>query len=462
MQIDYAITAAELKPAVARMFALAAGKTLRLQTRWNLADGAPVVTAAGRYMGRNWTQWTQGFAYGNALLCFDATGERALLVAGREGTRRHMAEHVTHMGVHDHGFNTMSTYGQLRRLALQGRFRASADEVELCDLAIKASGAVQAARWTPLAEGAGYIHSFNGAHSLFIDTMRTLRVCAVAHVLGHALLGEQDRRISLLGRLLTHAQTSARYNVYFGEGRDAYDPHALRGRTVHEAIFNPASGVFRCPSTQQGYSPFTTWTRGLAWAMLGFAEQLEFVQALPEAAFAGESMAKLEAVALMQTTARACCDFYREHGSALDGICYWDTGAPGMAKLGAWQERAADPFNQHEPVDASASAIGAQGLIRLGTALGDAGYLQAGLTVAKVLLAEPYLSVGADHEGVLLHSIYHRPNGWDYVAPGAAIPYGESSMWGDYHLLELGLLLNRVADGRYYTFFDGLKGLEAR
>ena len=62
-------------------------------------------------------------------------------------------------------------------------------------------------------------------------------------------------------------------------------PKALRGRTVHEAIFNTASGSFRCPSSQQGYSPFSTWTRGLAWAMLGFAEELEFIRALPEKEF---------------------------------------------------------------------------------------------------------------------------------------------------------------------------------
>src|SRR5690606_30793694 len=86
-------------------------------------------------------------------------------------------------------------------------------------------------------------------------------------------MAEQDERISLRGRAVQHALNTARYNVYYGEGRDAYD---VRGRTAHEAIFNTASGVFRCPNSQQGFSPFSTWTRGLAWAILGFAEQLEF------------------------------------------------------------------------------------------------------------------------------------------------------------------------------------------
>ena len=103
--------------------------------------------------------------------------------------------------------------------------------------------------------------------------------------------------------------------------------------------------------------------------------------------------------------------------------------------------QSADPYNDYEPVDASASAIAAQGLLRLGHLLGNETYTQAGLTVAARLLQEPYLSIQPDHEGLLLQSIYHHPNGWDYIPPGAKVPCGESSMWGDYHLLELCLLI---------------------
>jgi len=65
-----------------------------------------------------------------------------------------------------------------------------------------------------------------------------------------------------------HADTNATYNVYFGKGRDAYD---VRGRVAHESVFNVTDRSYRCPSSQQGYSPFTTWTRGLAWVLLGYA-----------------------------------------------------------------------------------------------------------------------------------------------------------------------------------------------
>ena len=244
----------------------------------SVADGAPVFTVGGSYTARSWTQWTQGFQYGNALLCFELGGDEELLTLARRHVVADMAEHLTHTGVHDHGFNNISTYGNLRRLMLAGRIASNEWELRFYELALKVSGAVQAARWTSLPNGLGYIHSFNGSHSLFIDTIRTLaRLRHRASAWATRLLGEQDKRVNLLGRLLAHAETSAQYNIYYGEGRDRYDVPELRGRTAHEAIFNPASGAFRCPSSQQGYSPFTTWTRGLAWAMLGFAEQLEFV-----------------------------------------------------------------------------------------------------------------------------------------------------------------------------------------
>ena len=81
----------------------------------------------------------------------------------------------------------------------------------------RVSGAVQARRWTPIP-GGGFIYSFNGAHSLFVDTIRTLRALALSHVLGHRLLEEQDAPVNLLERLLMHARATAEYSVYLRQG----------------------------------------------------------------------------------------------------------------------------------------------------------------------------------------------------------------------------------------------------
>jgi hypothetical protein len=456
LKIDTSLDARKLLPAVTRLWELSGPKILRLQSSWDPSRGTPVFTVNGAYTSRGWTEWTQGFQFGSALLQFDATGDRAFLDLGRDATVRQMAGHVSHTGVHDHGFNNISTYGNLHRLMREGIIPFDAWEERFYEMALKVSGAVQAARWTDLGNDAGFISSFNGPHSLFADTVRSLRSLAVAHRFGHVLMGEKDSRISLLHRLIRHAESTAAFNVYFGEGRDVYD---VRGRVAHESIFNIRDGSYRCPSTQQGYSPFSTWTRGLAWILCGYAEELEFLDTLPGEAFSLEG-GKEKVLALFLRVAEATADFYVDQ-SPTDGIPYWDTGAPGLARMGDYLSRPSDPFNGHEPVDSSAAVIAAQGFLLLGRYLKGKGKsaegaarTAAGLTIARNAFGEPYLSSAPSHDGLILHSVYHRPNGWDAVPAGRKIPAGEATMWGDYHARELALMLGREAEGKPpYRFF---------
>jgi hypothetical protein len=193
--------------------------------------------------------------------------------------------------------------------------------------------------------------------------------------------------------------------------------------------------------------------------MTGFAEELELLEKMPEEELSGIGE-KATIEKMMLKGAKATCDFYIENTPTC-GIPYWDTGAPNLHKLGDYLNRPAEPYNSWEPVDSSAAAIGSQGLLRLGKYLlkkGDkqAGekYWQAGLTVIKSLLSEPYLSTNKNHQGLILHSIYHQPNGWDNIPEGQKIACGESSMWGDYHAREVALYLQRIINNEdYYTFF---------
>ena len=261
MKINAELRAVDLKGNIERLWEASAEKILAIDRHEIAGAGAPVFTIDGKYTARGWTEWTQGFVYGSALLQFDAHGDEAFLRLGRDRTFARMASHITHVGVHDHGFNNVSTYGNLWRLMGEGRIPEDGGERDFYELALKCSGAVQAARWTFINNGEGFIHSFNGPHSLFADTIRSLRALALSHQLGHVLMGERDERISLLRRLVEHARTTGKWSVYYGSGRDAYD---VRGRVAHESIFNVSDGSYRCPGTQQGWSPFSTWTRGLA------------------------------------------------------------------------------------------------------------------------------------------------------------------------------------------------------
>jgi len=459
MKINPNISPADLRTKLNTFWNLSGQKIIAIEKSTDPGKASPVFTIQGKYTSRGWTEWTQGFQYGSALLQYDATGDTTFLDIGRKKTVEVMAPHVSHTGVHDHGFNNVSTYGNLLRLLKEGRIDYNGWEKNFYELALKISGAIQASRWTKIKDG-GFIYSFNGPHSLFVDTIRSCRVLAISHVLGHFLQEENDKRVNLLERMIKHAKATAEYSIYYGEERDMYD---VPGRTAHESIFNVKDGNYRCPNTQQGYSPFSTWTRGLAWAMCGFAEELEFIETIKNEEleeFGGRKIIE----SFLLKAAIATCDFYIKN-TPVDGIPYWDAGAPGLEKLGDYLNRQADPFNDFEPVDSSAAAIGAQGLLRLGHYLEKKGetesgeqYWQAGLTILEALFDKPYLSKDPNHQGLILHSIYHHPNGWDFVPEGSKIPNGESSMWGDYHAREVALYLQKIINNEpYYTFFNCVK-----
>jgi len=457
--INTQIKTEDLSSKLTEFWKLSGEKILAIQNEYNENQGSPVYTRNGKYTTRGWTEWTQGFQFGSALLQFDACQEQSFLDYGRKKTLALMAPHISHIGVHDHGFNNVSTYGNLLRMMKEGTIPSLEWEKNFYELALKISGAVQASRWTSIKNNGGFIHSFNGSHSLFVDTVRSCRALVLSHRLGHTFQAEGDLKINLLERAFKHIEATANYSVFYGEGRDIYDKN---GRTAHECIFNVKDGNYRCPNSQQGYTGFSTWTRGLAWAMCGFAEQLEFLDTLAEEDFT-EFGEKSYFKALMLKAAKATCDFYIENTPTC-GIPYWDTGAPNLHKLEDYLNQKADPFNDNEPVDSSAAAIAAQGLLRLGTILKKENnlidgerYWQTGLTVMDTLLQEPYLSTDKNHQGLLLHTIYHHPNGWDFVPENSKIPYGESCMWGDYHLREAALYLQKTINNQtYYTFFNCL------
>lgn len=455
MKLDHSISLERVAQQLPRFWELSGQKIKSIESTFDTQKGAPVFTEKGIYVTRGWTEWTQGFQFGSAILQFDATGDDTFLEIGRKNTIEKMAPHLTHIGVHDHGFNNVSTYGNLLRLIREGKIQGTFWEEEFYKLALKVTGAVQATRWTKIPTG-GFIYSFNGPHSLFVDTIRSCRALVVSHQLGHVLQGENDRRISLIERAIQHLLSTVRFSIFYGKGRDSYD---ISGRTAHEIIFNTNDGNYRCPNSQQGYTGFSTWTRGLAWAICGLGETLEILDRLNPEDYQGV-ISKADLIQELTQAALATSEFYLAN-TPTDGIPYWDTGAPNLHRMGDYLHRPADPFNAFEPVDSSAACIAAQGLIRIGNSLKDhhtetaQRFIQAGIQLASVLFSEPYLSVDPNHQGLVLHSIYHQPNGWDFVPEQGKVAHGESSMWGDYHARELALLLHRMANQEtYYSYLN--------
>ena len=251
IRTDVSITAEALLPQIEVVWGLSASKIDLLTGGRSTGDGSPVFTVRGRYTSKGWTEWTQGFEFGSALLQFDATNEQRFLDFGRSKTRAVMAGHITHMGVHDHGFNNISTYGNLRRLILERRFAPDPAELDFCELALKCSGAVQARRWTPTAEGGGFIRS-TGAFA-FADTMRSLRSLSLAHKLGHTLFKNRTRGFAAVENGCSR-QTTARHAVSTGG-----PTHMMCAGSSTSAYSTSTMGYFA--EQPASYSAFSTWTR---------------------------------------------------------------------------------------------------------------------------------------------------------------------------------------------------------
>src|SRR5437773_7444442 len=121
IKINTTLQPSDLTVKLKRFWQLSAEKINLIEKNYDVSKGSPVFTINGNYTTRGWTEWTQGFQYGSLILQFDATGENQLLQLAKKKTVEAMAPHASHIGVHDHGFNNVSTYGNLLRLMKESK-----------------------------------------------------------------------------------------------------------------------------------------------------------------------------------------------------------------------------------------------------------------------------------------------------------------------------------------------------
>ncbi len=82
MNITNTLKPTDLTQELQRFWQLSAEKIHRIEQSFDPGKGAPVFTKNGRYTLQGWTDWTQGFQFGSALLQFDATGDSSFLEFG--------------------------------------------------------------------------------------------------------------------------------------------------------------------------------------------------------------------------------------------------------------------------------------------------------------------------------------------------------------------------------------------
>lgn len=326
----------------------------------------PMYTVGGRWNREQekWTHWCEGFYPGIYWLIYKKTKQPSWREAAEKASRK-LEPRRFDRNVHDLGFLFFSTY--LRWFNLTGDDKPRQILID--------AGRTLALR----REKGGYLKSFIGPESLFIDIMMNVGIILwTAKATGDEVL----RQIAL-----EHCRTTKRYLV------------RPDGGTAHEGIFDLDSGKFLRESTHQGWSASSTWTRGLAWAIYGFTAvyrlsgELEFLQ-----------------------TARQCAECYLRRAPA-NLAPAWDFDLPTEAP--------------HLP-DSSAAAITASGLWDLSEAVPEAAdrerYQGAALRILETLCRDEYLARSRPGwEGILLHGIYHFHK---------KLGVDESVAWGDHFFVE--------------------------
>ncbi len=358
----------------------AAGQARRVLATY--PDYAPMYTVGGRWNreGERWTHWCEGFYPGIYWLLYRHTNDAAFREAAERFSRA-LEPRKHDRNVHDLGFLFFSTY--LRW------FRLSGDPWHRNVL-------IDAGRTLALRrQKGGYLASFVGPQSLFIDVMMNVGV-----VLWAANATNDE---ALRGVALEHSRTTARYLV------------RPDGGTAHEGLFDTETGQFLRQSTHQGWSAESTWTRGLAWALYGFTAVHRLAK---------DGRPPLESDEFLGT-ARKCADCYLRR--APEGLVPpWDFDLPAGAPQ-LW--------------DSSAAAIAASGLWDLSEEVAEAAdrerYRSAALTILRALCSDQFLPrAQPEWEGILMHGVYHIHKG---------LGVDESVAWGDHFFVEA---LTKAVAGR--------------
>jgi unsaturated chondroitin disaccharide hydrolase len=322
----------------------------------------PMYTVQGRWNreGERWTPWCEGFFPGILWLLHKHTQEPEWRQRAERYTRP-LEPRRHDRTVHDLGFLFFSTY--LRWYRLTG-------DPALREVLVEAGRTLALRR-----QKGGYLASFIGPHSLFIDIMMNVGlVFWAANATGDAAL----RQVAL-----EHCRTTARYLV------------RPDGGTAHEGIFDPDTGRFLRTGTHQGWGPDSTWSRGLAWAIYGFT-----------------AACRLSGEGEFLATAGRCADFYLSRAPA-GLVPYWDFDVPEDGPR-LW--------------DSSAAAIAASGLWDLAEEAGHPGYQGAALAILQTLCSDHFLArTRPEWEGFLMHGVYHYHKG---------LGVDESVAWGDHFFVE--------------------------
>ncbi|GIP35194.1 glycoside hydrolase family 88 protein [Paenibacillus sp. J2TS4] len=352
------------------------------------ADWKPSKLGESRYQWEENNDWIDGFYTGMVWLCYQYTGDeffREAALAQVQNFSERLDKDV-YLDHHDIGF--------LYSLSAKAGWIVDKNE-EARQLALRAADKLMQ-RWRPQGQ---YIQAWgaqgdpeNGGR-IIIDCLLNLPLLYWAY--------EQTGNAKYRNAAMIQADKSRRYLV---RGDDS---------SYHTFYFNPEDGTPIRGGTHQGYHDGSTWTRGQAWGIYGFA--LSYRYTLNP---------------LYLETAKRMTAYFIDHFPE-DDVVYWDFDVPVVEETSR---------------DSSASAIAAAGMLELLTHMeaGDPDRSRFEKAVQRSMesLVNNYSTMKMpEAEGLLQHGSYH-------VRGGRGLD--DFMIWGDYYYLEALMRLEKGLTGYWY------------
>lgn len=364
------------------------------KTKQNLARHRgqfPHITQGGAVKSYKWggnDDWIEGFYAGMVWLSYEYTGDRGLLEATASQLRQFRQRMDDDVALNHHDIGFLYSPSAMAGWIVTGDEPARRLALDAADRLVR--------RWRPKGR---YIQAWgpegdtqNGGR-IIIDCLLNLPLLYWAYEqTGNSFYRDiAVRQAELSRRFLVRGDDSSYHTFYF----DQETGDAIRG------------------GTHQGYQDGSTWTRGQAWGIYGFALSFRYTA----------NTAYLE-------TSRRMARYFVEHLPE-DSVAYWDFDV--LIEPGT-------------PRDSSASAIAACGMLELLEHLGeddpDRVYFTEAVHRTMESLVRNYATLDdPDAEGLLRHGSYYVRGGRgpdDYM------------IWGDYYYMEALLRLEQGIPGYWY------------
>jgi hypothetical protein len=348
----------------------------------------PYITKEGEYDYQYYplSWWTSGFFPGSIWALYERSLKRGFQSFSQDrllncaiNWSHKLESHKNTLNTHDVGFLIMPSY--LREYELTGSKQAGSVIVQAAEsLLTRWSETAQAIKsWEKSITGSYEFSNPKSDILVIIDNMMNLELLYRASVIS------QDTKFA--EKATKHAETTAKYHIR----RDF--------STYHLVVYDAVTGRRKVGLTHQGYDHESTWSRGQAWALYGYASVYQYTK--------DEKYL---------TLAKKLADYFISRSD--DGIVYWDFDAP---RPGPW--------------DTSAAVVAASGLLLICQLEKNLNYLQPALKLLEVVLDQAL----APEDGDVILDRATAANYRYYKNPTK----NHGLVYADYYLIEAG---NRLVD----------------